>query len=271
MCIRDRNGEIDVDADPQTELLIQLEKYNRTCCNILTTFGYNSSAFRKKAPTLKRADQAVTKANTRERQDALAAAKSAGEQFHATNGQHVYGDDFFISMERKRRHSEIERLRTEKESIEESQKREQAARSVLTQRKDKDLRLEDLKILIKWKQNGKAAVGAKPVLLKLWEKLKDKEIPAVQPWTDEDDQKIERLEQAEIKLSDTAVGRERMKMASAAVSVINELPDSKESEEIVQQIEEQIRQRSVKRAAKEQQNRVEREQQNRNQRSNEKE
>lgn len=35
-----KNGTVDLDADPQTALLLQLEAHNKCCCSILSSLGY---------------------------------------------------------------------------------------------------------------------------------------------------------------------------------------------------------------------------------------
>jgi hypothetical protein len=86
--VTDENGVIDVDADPQTIALLDVEALNTSACDILSTCGCNGEVFRTTAPTIDpcRKAIAVTEQYSRERQDAIMNITKAGPHFHATGG-----------------------------------------------------------------------------------------------------------------------------------------------------------------------------------------
>jgi hypothetical protein len=93
----DENGVIDMDGNPTAVYLQSLEAHNKLCCDILLSNGFDSNPLRKKAPVIKKdsATAPVTVPMSRERQDAIQNARTAGQLFHATKGDHIGTDDFF--------------------------------------------------------------------------------------------------------------------------------------------------------------------------------
>ena len=82
--------------------------------------GYNSKVFMKCAPRSEANTRqiAVTVPLSRKRQDLLMNAATAGSRFHATGGEYLNSDDYFISQERKQRSTKIEKLKTKKQDFE---------------------------------------------------------------------------------------------------------------------------------------------------------
>ena len=110
------DGTIDVDTDPLATKLLSIEEFNKIETSLLDLHRLNGSAFKKTAPRLDltRSKTAVTIAQSRERQDLLMNASSAGKQFHATRGEFLNSDDYFISQERKQRHLKLQDLSNKK-------------------------------------------------------------------------------------------------------------------------------------------------------------
>ena len=101
--VRDINGVIYVDADPHSELLLQMEVHNKLSCDLLSSRGFGGNQLRAKAPSINPAAMsavAVTTQNIRERQDLVMKASTAGKHFVATGGDHINSDEFFISHAR---------------------------------------------------------------------------------------------------------------------------------------------------------------------------
>ena len=89
------DGTIDVDADPLTKTPLSMERSNMGAVDFLNEMGYDGEKFRKRAPTINIAklNTCVTLPQTRERQDALLKASTAGNRFCATGGGHIGLDD----------------------------------------------------------------------------------------------------------------------------------------------------------------------------------
>ena len=82
--------------------------------------GYNGSALRNISPRLDlcKIKTCVTDPHSRERQDILAKASTAGSRFHATGGEFLNSDYFFIAEESKQRNRELNILKPKKEQHE---------------------------------------------------------------------------------------------------------------------------------------------------------
>ena len=79
---------IDVYADPLSTKLLRIDNQNERATELLQSNGYNGSAFKKLAPRLDlcKIKTCVNDPYSRERQDLLAKASTAGRRFHATGG-----------------------------------------------------------------------------------------------------------------------------------------------------------------------------------------
>ena len=98
--VRDSNGVIDVDADPHSELLLQVEVHNKFCCDLLLSRGFDVNHIRAKSLSINQAAVAavaVTARHSRERQDLVMKASTAGKHFVETSRDHINLDEFFIA------------------------------------------------------------------------------------------------------------------------------------------------------------------------------
>ena len=102
--------------DPLIETLLSIKRSNKNAVDFLNKLGYDGEQFRKCAPTIDIAklNTVVTVPHTRERQDVLLKATSAGDRFRATGGGHIGIDDWFIAKERERRDATVLKLSEKK-------------------------------------------------------------------------------------------------------------------------------------------------------------
>ena len=99
------DGSIDIEANPQSTILIEIEKENKEAVAKINQLGGDGKHLSIEAPKLSahRKKIAVTVPNTCERQDAIGrVSSSAGAQFYANAGGVINSDDFFIATKRKR-------------------------------------------------------------------------------------------------------------------------------------------------------------------------
>ncbi len=163
----------------------------------------------------------VTVEQSRERQEVIAAANTAGKKYYAMGGgMHSTTDDGFIALEINLQTSQVAELEREKKSRTVYHVRRDAAIPIFDHNEYElegnhtKLCGKELEVLLKWK--GVAASKMKTILDKrtLFQKfvddgtigLEDKSsIPAW--WTDANEARLNALQSAPIELGDTVYGR----------------------------------------------------------------
>ena len=135
---------IDLEADPLTEKLLQIERLNKVSVCYLSSNGFNGSVFKKIAPRqnkLKR-NVAVSAPYSRERQDILAKTSNASGQFVASGGGELNSNDWFISTERSNCIVTVKELEKKKKLFGEAKKRALDARAISEKYRamDKDIK-----------------------------------------------------------------------------------------------------------------------------------
>ena len=99
----------------------------------------------------------VTVANTRERQEALAAAHTHGKKFFVTGGEHVTLKDILIAAELNQRKAEITEREKDKKSRMEYHVRREVALPIVDRLKNElendvgRLKSKELEVLLRWK------------------------------------------------------------------------------------------------------------------------
>ena len=111
--VQEADGTYNVDADPQSSLLIQLEAHNRLCCDLLSFRGCDGEKLRKQAPSLSVTVQpTVTVRNSKARRELLMGLRAPGKHFLATGGEHLNSDDVFIAVKMQENEKQIGELET---------------------------------------------------------------------------------------------------------------------------------------------------------------
>ena len=214
------DGAIDIDADPATMELLAVEKANKNAVLFLDSMGYNGSVFSCKAPKAKSNQIVVTSRGSREMQDLLASATSAGPRFIATGGAPLNSSDMIISHERTVR-TDRKKILLQKEKKWESAKKTAdnaiaaIARFKVAKKMDamdisdcKFLTAKDLRLFYQWKYCKNPPVGMKKdELLAAWLKEKDNEPVNVLEWRRVDYTELESIDTEYIALRDTEVSR----------------------------------------------------------------
>ena len=90
---------INTTIDPQGSKFFLLEESNHNACDFLSSLGYDGSRLRLSAPRRGAKKYDLTQPQSKERLDLLRKAKTAGQIFHVTHGEHLNSTDFFKSRE----------------------------------------------------------------------------------------------------------------------------------------------------------------------------
>jgi len=217
-----------LDADPSTIALMDYEMKNNAAIKVLNDAGFNGEVFRKYAPR-KAAVQIVTEPNTRARQNAIAGCKYSSQYFIVTNGDTLNTKDYFIAEERKRRQAQIKDLEAVKKNSKAISDLNSKALGLIEEfaTKGKDaykqedaqgLPVTTLKVLCQWKLHKKPS-GKKQELVDLWMNISRNVLPPLS-WSDADETILKRLQEDDIKLIETALGRERLKLQQQSLACL---------------------------------------------------
>ena len=135
----------------------------------------------------------------------------AGNRFHCTGGGHISGDDFQIALVMKENEAQLEELNKEKKKRLEAERIDSAAKELLAQNiAPSNLKKDQLIQLLLWRGIAKKDLPkTNQKRLEKWIELKDTPAPSFQKWTDEDETRITKLTSHEIRIEDTAIGRQK--------------------------------------------------------------
>jgi hypothetical protein len=216
----DEDGEVDDEADPMGSYLKTMQELEKTCCEILDSFGYDGSKFRidlLARKNEKRMKERTHQPHTRERQDAITHVTTQGGLFLKTGGSTMNSDDYFIACERAdNKLSKIEELKEKKkQSADASQRHAKAFKILESGKLDSLYTSDELNDLIAWK-TGKpcpSKLSGKPARRKRWEELKDSMAAGAgdMAWMDADEQALKQLEDgiADTPLEETRLGQKK--------------------------------------------------------------
>jgi hypothetical protein len=240
--VTDANGVVDVDADPMTTLFMALEEANHRACDHLSAQGCDGDKLRSFAPRVS-VKLAVTEPYSRERQDALTVSSSAGKHFHATGGEMLNTDDFFISQQRSDQQKEASILEKGKKARLAAKQRHEDASAVIAELGEqsidiyddntdlKTLKSAELKVLVAWKLGGEKVPATKNPLIASWMKNKNSDKhSSFEEWTPGDEARLESLLDDDIKLGDTELGRQQDVVVQTLKSTMSGLSDARFAE-----------------------------------------
>jgi hypothetical protein len=236
--VTDANGVVDVNADPLTEVLLALEKVNHLACDHLSAQGCNGDQLRSFAPTVL-ARLPVTEPYSRERQDAIVMATSAGKHYHATNGNILNSDDYFIANERSAKQNKAAILEKEKKARLAAKQRQEDASAIIADLEKrsvdiyddktnlKPLRNAELIPLVAWKLGGEKVPTTKGPLIASWMKNKNSdEHSSFEEWTRDEEAALTKLLDDDIKLGETEYGRQQDVVVQSLRSTVGSLTES---------------------------------------------
>ena len=212
--------------DPQGSKFFLLEESNHNACDFLSSLGYDGSQLRLSAPRCGAKKYDLTQPQSKERVDLLRKAKTAGQIFHVTHGEHLNSTDFFKSMAIDERAKKGQTMLKDKQN---HYNRKKACLKVLTTlgkhgepiaENIKDYPAKAMQKLYEWKLN-KSSKKAREDLLKDYLKapvpLKDAE------WTTADKIKLKELLTGNMCAKDAALGAQLKQTAWAITNNVDDL------------------------------------------------
>ena len=238
------DGLIDLEADPLAHVLMRYENENKEAVAKINELGAAGNYLLKKAPklTAQRKKIAVTVPNTHERQDALGRASTAGGQLFANAGGVINSDDFFIATERKKRSADIILLEKQKKEYDNYVVLAAKVKELIEQKRGKGIDVythqslddkkvitgEQLKLLIEDHTGKKpgAKDSTKDRLVALWLDTRDKKAHEPKEWTIVDNHRLLALQEEEITIDKTELGRATARQLQGFASMAQLLPQA---------------------------------------------
>eukprot|EP00536_Pseudo-nitzschia_multiseries_P002952 jgi/Psemu1/6722/gm1.6722_g len=204
------DGSIDLDADPATVQLLDLEFRNVNAIATLKEHGFAGEVFLKQAPRNYGKNSIATLPNTRARQDQIQEAKNTpGPKYAVLNGGAYNCMDQIIVHERIRREGIIKAMEGTKYKAAAYDKKREAAQPLI----DKcdgdfmDLPVSELRKVFEWKLQEKSThLNKDDMVGALMEAEKYPPVGEVKKIA-EDEAEMKRLIEEDIKIKDTELGK----------------------------------------------------------------
>jgi len=219
--------------DPSGPKLLLLEKSKHNACDFLTLCGYDGNRLRLHAPKRGAKKYDLTQPQSKERIELLRKAKSAGQIFAVTHGEHLNSNDFFKSRAIDERKKVAAAMMKDKQGRYARQKLRQQALNILQEHGEpseaniKTYPARSMQKLCEWKLN-KASKKAREELLKAY---LDAPVPKKDPeWTMAEEMKLKELLTEDMYAKDTAIGVQLKQTAKATTNNVDDLDDESRKE-----------------------------------------
>jgi hypothetical protein len=179
------------------------------CCTALTLASYNGDVMKL---SLKPAasTRVVTVAHSQARIELLSQAKSHGNIYAATGGDHLTSNDMFQSIALKQQKILREKLAKDKKVRERLKRTEFNALGIIQRRGGDPSKLTsgDLTTLFTWHRVPKVGELNKEEKLAKWGRIMTsmKLPPSYEKWTNKDEVKLEEAQSDDVKMAHTALG-----------------------------------------------------------------
>jgi len=219
--------------DPAGSKLLQLEQANHSACDFLSSIGYDGSRLRMSAPRRGAKKFHVTEPQSKERIDLLRKAKSAGQIFHVTHGEHLNSGDFFRARaidERKKRADDM--LKDKQQRYRSHKIRDQAVEIINnkgepTKETLKSFTAKEIQKLYEWKLTKRSAKPKEELLMAYLSAPAPKKVP---DWSMSEEIELKELLTVDMYAKDTALGVQLKQTAKAITNNIDDLDDESAAE-----------------------------------------
>jgi len=231
--VMNEDQSVNATIDPDGPKLLQLEVANHNAFDFLTSLGYDGNRLRIAAPRRGAKKFELTQPQSKERIELLAKAKSAGQIFAVTHGEHLNSEDFFKSRAVEERKKLADRMLKDKRLRFERGKLRQQALDILkehgepTEENIKTYPAKAMKKLYQWKYNKQSTEGRE----KLLKAYLGAPVPLKEPeWSVTEEIQLKQLLTQDMYAKDTAIGVQLKQTAKAIVNNIDDLDDESKAE-----------------------------------------
>ena len=196
-------------TDEQQAMALLIQEHNAMACAALSLAGYNGDIFKLELKPAA-STSVVTVAHSQDRIELLSQAKSHGNIYAATGGDHLTSNDMFKSIALKQRRVMREKLIKDKKVRERLERTELIALDIVKRRGGDPSKLTagDLTALLTWHRVPKVGELNKEQKLAKWGRIMNslKPPPSYEKWTHEDEVKLEEAQSDVVEMAHTALG-----------------------------------------------------------------
>jgi hypothetical protein len=214
------------------EYLLAIQTANDLATHALNDMGYDGKLLRVMVERDQQDSVPLTLPHSKERIDQLRKATTNSSKFLATQGDHLTNNDHFIAAQANIMDRNVKELLKVKKQRMKAMETRKAARAVMEKWEDELLNLDcqkltvaDMECLLRWYGAWRGEKMSKSEKVsRLVGVLETKgDPPTIEEWTAEDEECLQRLQNNNITLDDTAVGRKRVlfeqQMVAASITM----------------------------------------------------
>lgn len=217
------------------EYLLSIQTANDLATHALNDLAYNGDLLKVKIEENREEAVPLTLPHSKERIDQMRKSTTHSQKFLSTRGDHVTTNDLFIAAESNDVEKEIKELLKVKKARMQAAKVEDEAQAVMARRSTEieamqldKLNVGEVEWLLRWYGVWKGEKMSKSEKVsKLVTVLESKgDPPSIERWTSDDEDRLYKLQNNEITIEDTAVGRKKIlweqQMVAASISMSDE-------------------------------------------------
>jgi len=214
--------------NPDGAKLLQLEQANHSACDFLSSIGYDGSRLRTSARRRGAKKFDITQPQSKERINLLRKAKTAGQIFHVTHGEHLNSGDFFEARAIDERKKRAANMLKDKQQRHMSDKLGEQAIAIInkigepTKETLKNFTAKDIQKLCEWKMMKKST-KPKEELLKAY--LSAPAPKKASEWSMAEEMELKELLTVDMHAKYTALGVQLKQTAKAITNNIHDLDD----------------------------------------------
>jgi len=218
------------DLDPEGLKLLQIETENKAHCMFLKMLGFDSAHLRGFCPHRTAKKFQLTVPHSKERIALLQKSSTAGQLFHATHGEHLNSNDFFVAKAKTERDVRIQQLEKDKVKRKKATEYVGKAKAILEKKGEPTMEKIDAFTNNELKDLHRYRIGTLGSGLTK-EKLLEAYLTAPSPlkddgWGHEEEAELQRLKSTRIAFKDTALAVALNQNVKSVARHVDKLSDS---------------------------------------------